>query len=95
VGVAEFDPGGLQFSTKLYRMPEKRLFGCLIIGQNAAEVKKGHGDKGVAEEEMFEVDEGEEADELGIGYWVLGIGYWVLGIGYWVLGTGYWFDCCC
>ena len=72
--MAEFEDGGSQFFSKLDRMRKECLFGFHIISQNAAKVKERHGYEGVAEEEMFEMDEREEADDLDAGYWILDAG---------------------
>jgi len=48
-------------------MVEKRLFGFLAIGQDAAKVEKRHGDEAVAKEKVLEVDKGEEANNRGFG----------------------------
>ena len=63
MGVAKFDGAGLQLFPKPYCMIEKRLFGFLVVCQDAPKIKEGHGNEGVAKKNVLEMDHGEETDD--------------------------------
>lgn len=61
--MAEFNGVGFQVPAESDGSQKERLFAFLVIGQNAAKVKKRHGYKAVAEKKVFEMDKGEDADK--------------------------------